>query len=213
MKPIKLMILLVGAVAVCASTASAASLLPSGAVNFTGTNVGKHEFLLQASGVVRVECATVTFTGSKAASASVVTFVPTYTGCSINSPTSRPSSVNQWPAACSWALFVAGAAFNSGTGALTGATVSTCNSTVVTIPSIPTCRITIAGQSLAAGITGQNRTAGDAGNAPASGAAAGSRLIATAAPANYTAFACPGVSSGVGSYTGTVYTPGLWFGP
>lgn len=210
-----LLALLAGAVGGSATSASAASLQPAAAsVNFTGTSIGSHTFALQGVLMPSVTCGVATYVGVKPPNQSAVTFTPTYSNCTTTIVSSRPAAVNQVPAPCSWWLSVTGSTFTPATGALTGAIVNTCGSSVVTVPSIPLCRITIAGQPLTTGITGQNRTAGDAANAPAGGAAAGSRLIASATPASYTASGCPGVTSpAVGSYTGTVYTAGVWFGP
>lgn len=179
---------------------------------FTGSNtgLGAHVFTL-AGGTPSVSCTGATFTGTKATGIqSAVAFNTAYTGCTTTIISSRPAAVST---SCAWTLQLHTATFTVASGATTGGAISTCGNTVITVPSIPACRITVAQQSVTTGVTGQNRTAGDAGNAPASGTAAGSRVSAAGAPAAYTASGCPGVTNGNGSYSGTVYIPGVWVGP
>lgn len=209
------LVVALGVMSASASMASAAATIqPAAAVNFTGTNVGAHVFTLQG-GTPSVSCTTATYVGTKpAGTPNVVSFTPTYSGCTTTIISTRPATVTQLPAPCLWRLNVSAATFTVATGATTGGWITVCNSTVITVPSIPACRITVAAQTITTGITGQNRTAGDAGNAPASGAAAGARVNAANVPAAYTASGCPGVTSpGTGSYSGVVYIPGVWVGP
>lgn len=205
--------LAVVAAAILPGTASAAATIqPSGAVAFTGNNVGS-TVITYAGGTPSTSCTTVTLTGTKiAGTPTVLEFTPVFSGCTTTIISSRPATLTSLPPGCKWRLSVAAATFNVGTGATTGLSLTTCQ-LVKKVPSIPACTTTFAAQTINSGLTAQNRTSGDAGNAPASGTAAAFRLILSAAPITYTSSGCPGVGSGTASMSGTWYFPGIWVGP
>lgn len=196
-----------------ASTASlasaAATFQPSGAVAYTGTNVGSF-VLTYAGGTPSVSCSSFTGTGAKSAGTpSTLVFNPAFSGCITTVISTRPANIAP---SCAWTFHLGAATFNSGTGATIGVVLSTCGNTVITVPSIPACRTTIAAQSITTGITAQNRTLGDVANAPLGGAPFGHRAIATAGAVSYTSAGCPGVSSGTGSVAFSLYFGGVWIG-
>lgn len=193
-----------------AGASAAATFQPSGAVAFTGTNVGAHVFTLQG-GTPSITCSTVTITGTKPAGTPVEVGLSTaMSNCTTTIISPRPASfTNTTPEKiAAWT-----AAFTAVTGAIAGLW-RVWHKKEASVPSIPACKITVDSQTVTTGTSGQNRTAGDSANAPAGGAAAGMRIIQTAAPLAYTASGCPGVTSpGTGSYSGTWYVPGIWAGP
>lgn len=94
--------LAVVAAAILPGTASAAATIqPSGAVAFTGNNVGS-TVITYAGGTPSTSCTTVTLTGTKiAGTPTVLEFTPVFSGCTTTIISSRPATLTSLPRAAS----------------------------------------------------------------------------------------------------------------
>jgi hypothetical protein len=179
---------------------------------FNGTQRTDHTFAVTdaGGGAALLSCATATFTGTKPIvnGAPGLGFTPAFSACSllVGGTWHQASPVSS----CGWAI--TGGTYDGATGAMTGS-FTDCTTLSFSVPSLSCTLVFSTYQTFASTPQTQDRDALDSYNTTHT-FAGGMRVTFSNVPLDSTSN-CPATlqSPSAGSYSGTVFIPGVWVGP